>query len=369
MSLRVLNFANLRLGSAFVPLGVRGRDMRAQLVATLAHVGDLAIKHQVDAVLISGDLFGCTAPAASTLKYVQSFFTGLQDAHIASVILPGERDPEGIYDSGFQPDSQNLFPGSYVLGPDMPFVRHPTADLDVYSVLLASGASSVVSSRAPIQASTSRVALGVGYWSGKAAPDLTAMAEAAATAGLRYVGVGGSPSFDSGTIHGSVACSPGVPEAMDWDHSAGTIALVQFDDLGNCQVEQLATGSLRFVRLEYSISSENARPVGRILSEMGDPRVSLEIVLTGICPAETLIDPSSLEEEFANRYFSLRIVDRTELQIDAGRAVSLPRGTVVGNFARIIDGRINGAADGEEAGLQREAYRLAMHLLQGGHTS
>ncbi len=368
MSQSVLHFANLRLGAAFASLGIRGRDVRAELVATLAHIGDIATSRQITAVVVSGDLFGCAVPAAVTLKAVQAFFTGLKDAHIPAVILPGARDPEGAFDRTFQPDSQDYCPGAFVLGPDTACVSLPTEEIDVYSVLLTSGASGVVTTRVPVLTAAPRLAIGVGYWSGRSAPDLAAMAEAAAAIGIRYVGVGGSSPFDFGTGNGSVACSPGVPEPVDWDHADGTVALVQFDDEGNCRVERLPTGTLRFVRRELNMSTGSKSGVDELLTDMSDARLGLELVLTGACPPGASINPAAIETEFGDRFFNLRVVDRTELQTGAGGAVSAPQGTVLGNFAQIMEGRISASADAEEADLQREACRLAIHLLQGTQT-
>ncbi len=369
MSLSVLHFANLRLGAAYPSLGMRGRDLRAQLLASLKALGGLAVERKVDAVLVSGDLFGCAVPATATLKAVQAFFAHLRDAGIAAVILPGARDPEGAFDSTFQADARDLFPGAHVLGPDMPCAKLDKPDFDVYSVLLPAGASDVITALVPVHTVPPRLAIGVGYWPGKAQPDLAAMAEAAAAIGLRYLGVGGSPAFDTGPSAGTVACSPGVPEPVDWDHANGTAALVGFDEEGHCSVDRLATGILRFARKKISLTPDNKHPLSHILDKMSDPHLGLEIVLTGVCPSDTSIDPALLEAEYGDKFFSLRVVDRTKLQIDAGSAASESQATVLGNFARIMDARIKSSAGGEEAALQREAYRLAVHLLQGGQAT
>jgi hypothetical protein len=47
----------------------------------------------------------------------------------------------------------------------------------------------------------------------------------------------------------------------------------------------------------------------------------------------------------------------------------MPQGTIVGNFARLMDARLRDAADDEQIVLDREAYQLGMNLLQGGSVS
>jgi hypothetical protein len=234
--------------------------------------------------------------------------------------------------------------------------------------MLPVSASGIVSPRVPIKCAQPRVAIGLGHWTGEARPELSLMAEAAASAGLRYLGVGGSPFFEIGSSAGSTTCSPGMPEPVDWDNAEGTAALVQIDGDDQCVVERLATGSLRFVRSRIDLAATDDRPLGRILDEMSDPSLGLEIVLTGVCPDDTSIDPAALESEFGSRFFSLRIVDRTDLQIEASAELPASQATVVGHFARIMDGRIKSSVDKGEAGIEQEAYRLVMHLLQEGQS-
>jgi hypothetical protein len=70
--------------------------------------------------------------------------------------------------------------------------------------------------------------------------------------------------------------------------------------------------------------------------------------------------------ELAQDFFSLRVVDHTELVIDTSDQGDLPKGTVLGNFVRVMDERIRNAGDEDLRIHEREAYRLGMGLLQGG---
>jgi hypothetical protein len=365
MGLSVLHFANLRLGAAAPSLGLRGRDLRARLLRTLEGLGTLAAAEHVQAVLISGDLFGCGVPAPETLAAVRQFFEQLRQADIAAVVLPGKRDPAGIFDRLRQPDGAELLPDAYVLGPSLPIVRLSQTNLDIcYFGLPADEAEDVIS-HAPIVRAPDRIALALAYWSGRGAPPLARFAQAASVLGLRYLGIGGPPAFAMSTEDACTACTPGVPEPLDWGQGEGTAALLRVRSAG-ISVEKQQISKHRFVRRELELSPDNRGHLGTLVQQMADSDLGLELVLTGTCPAELLVDPQALERDCADGFFSLRVVDRTGLVIDTSGFGTLPQGTVLGNFARLMDTRIRSAPDEEEATLNREGYRIAMHLLQGG---
>jgi hypothetical protein len=365
MGVTLLHFANLRLGSGFTTFGVRGRDQRAQLLVTLASIGDIAITERVDAVLISGDLFACAVPAPQTIKAVQVFSSRLLEAGIPLVIVAGTRDAEGIFDRGRQPDSADVCPGAIHLGTEVPVASLESAPLDVHSVELPIGKTGTVEVKSPVVARSGRIAIGLGYWRNAGEPDLAELASVSAGFGIAYLGVGGSVQFSVSGARRPIVCSPGVPEPLDWGQEHGTIAIVAIDDSGKVVVARRDTGTRAFARCELEVSSDSAGTVRDIIGRLANDDLGLEAVLTGTCPAEILIDPGTLEGELGDNFFNLRVVDRTGLVIDTSGVGSLPQGTVLGNFARVMDTRIRSARDEDEAALDREAYRLGLNLLQG----
>ena len=161
-------------------------------------------------------------------------------------------------------------------------------------------------------------------------------------------------------------CSPGVPEPLDWGHEQGSIALVQVENDGSLKVDKRTTGSHTFARRELQVTSENARKISSLIARQAHPDLALEIVLTGECPFHVLIDPSGIEADLSSFFFHLRIIDRTKLVLKTEALNTMPQGSIVGNFARVMESRIRDSGDDEHAGTDREAYQIGMSLLQGG---
>jgi len=358
----LLHFANVRLGAGFPTLGARGRDQRAQLVATLDSLADLAMAENVNAVLISGDLFGCPVPAPNTLKSVQAFFTRLRDSAVPVILHPGSRDPRSLFDLHHQADSHDYLGGAIVLDSLHPVAALEGLELVFQQVNLSDPASfPVAKDTSPKHQS---LVIGVACHDGDQSLDLSALADAFSGAAIRYLAVGGDLTFSVHAARDLTVCSPGVPEPLEWGQEEGSVALVRISN-GKVRVDRGRTGTRSFARRDLELTLSTARDVISLIAAQAHEDLGLEVILRGKCPGYVLIDPASIESELAARFFNLRVVDRTELVIDAGEQSDLPKGTVLGNFVRVMDERIRGANDGEQRIHEREAYRLGMGLLQG----
>lgn len=362
MACTLMHFANVRLGATFATLGPHGREHRAQVLATLASLTDMACLERVGAVLVSGDLFDCAIPSLATLKTVRAAFARLKHAGIPAVILPGARDPEAIFESGWQQEGQEVCLGASILGPKQPAIRLDALNLVVRFLAFPQQTAGTL----PF-ADAETLSVGLAYRPGGAS-SLADLAPTFEASGVRYVGLGGDTTFAVATSGPVTVCSPGVPEPLEWGQEQGTVALVRIDDDGTVRVDRRRTGAHSFARRELAVTPDNARFVTDLIERQAHPDLALEVVLTGTCPFDVLIDPHAIESELAPSYFHLRVVDRTQLLFTGGTPGALPQGTVLGNFARVMDGRLRDAADEEQAMHDREAYRLGFNLLQGGNS-
>jgi len=359
----VLHFANLRLGASFPSLGLRGRDHRLQLVATLGGLADLAVAEQVNAVLITGDLFGCSVPAPATGKSAQAFIAKLRDSGIPVILLQGARDPRSLFDPRHQPPGQDFLGAATILNADQPIFTLKDVDLTFQRVTLpALGESHAF---APAAAATAGRLIGAAYFSGSGSLDLQAAAARFAGSPMSYLGIGGSITFELLEDQSPLACSPGVPEPLEWGQEEGNVALVRISD-GAVRVTRAHTGTKSLAKRDLPLTIGTARDVLSLVASQAHEDLGLEVVLTGQCPGDVLIDPAVIEMELAQDFFNLRVVDHTELVIDTSDQGDLPKGTVLGNFVRVMDERIRNAGDDEQRIHEREAYRLGMGLLQGG---
>jgi DNA repair protein SbcD/Mre11 len=84
---RFLHTADWHVGK---PL--RGRSRLDEHAKALEQVAAIAVEHQVDAVLVAGDLFDSPAPPPEAEKLVYDFFARLLPERIASVVIAGNHD-------------------------------------------------------------------------------------------------------------------------------------------------------------------------------------------------------------------------------------------------------------------------------------
>jgi hypothetical protein len=208
--------------------------------------------------------------------------------------------------------------------------------------------------------------IGLAYRPPESTLDMAAIGQAYGNSGIRYLGLGGDPLFWERRTEGITICSPGVPEPLEWGQERGSVAIIHVEDHQSLRVERRRTGTRSFARREMAVTPENSRSIRARIGQMAHGDLALEVVLTGVCPADVFIDPAAIEAELAPQFFHLRVVDRTQLMIPSAGAATWPQGTVLGNYARIMDARIRDAADDEQAAFDREAYQIGMSLLQGG---
>jgi hypothetical protein len=364
MDVTLLHFANLRLGTTFPTLGPRGRDQRAQLVATLDSLADLAMAEHAHAVVISGDLFGCPVPAPGTLKSVREFFARLRDSAIPVVLLAGSRDPQSVFGPHQQANAREDLEGAILLDRLNP--RAAVEDLGLVFQWVSLSHPEPYTTGDPDRGSRPTV-VGLACHDTSEALDLSAVADAFADTGITYLAVGGDPGFSVQQRSNLTVCSPGAPEPLEWGQEEGSVALVRIGT-GPARVNRGRTGTRSLARRDLTLTLANAQDVVALIAAQAREDLGLEVILRGKCPGHVLIDPASIESELGARFFHLRVVDRTELVIDIGEQGDVPRGTVLGNYVRVMDARIRAAGDADRRVHEREAYRLGMGLLQGEGT-
>lgn len=108
MTIRCLHTADLHLDAHFPAWGEKEALRRADLLKTFERIVNLAIKNDVQLLLISGDLFDSPHPEPATVVRVQSELQRLVDRGITPVLLPGTHDPYAPKNSIYR---RETFPG------------------------------------------------------------------------------------------------------------------------------------------------------------------------------------------------------------------------------------------------------------------
>jgi exonuclease SbcD len=78
---------------------VRGRSREPEHQAVLQEVLDYARQHEVDCVLVSGDVFDSSSPSAESERLVYDFFRELYGLRIPAVVIAGNHDHPRRFDA------------------------------------------------------------------------------------------------------------------------------------------------------------------------------------------------------------------------------------------------------------------------------
>lgn len=108
MTIRCLHTADLHLDARFSAWGEKESLRRADLLKTFERIVNLAIKKDVQILLISGDLFDSPHPEPTTVARVRSELHRLVERGITPVLLPGTHDPYAPKNSIYR---RETFPG------------------------------------------------------------------------------------------------------------------------------------------------------------------------------------------------------------------------------------------------------------------
>lgn len=78
---------------------LKGRSRHDEHRAVLTQIVDAAIDHEVDAVLIAGDLYETAAPGPASQKLVNDALLRLARAGIEVVAITGNHDNPGLFEA------------------------------------------------------------------------------------------------------------------------------------------------------------------------------------------------------------------------------------------------------------------------------
>jgi DNA repair exonuclease SbcCD nuclease subunit len=238
MTIRCLHTADLHLDARFPAWGEKEALRRADLLKTFERIVNLAIKNDVQLLLISGDLFDSPHPEVATVARVQTELRRLQERGIIPVLLPGTHDPFAPKNSIYR---RETFPG-FILS---------EAQLSEPLHLLVKGVNCYL--------------YGFAYQSGKAEELLPSMQRR------------NLPGFHIGLLHGSRRGSP------EWDYRHKDLPF-DLADLAALRLDYIALGHYHTFEILQDESGRNiaaysGSPEGKRFGENG-PRYCAMVTLS-----------------------------------------------------------------------------------------
>lgn len=366
--IRLLHLADVHLGRPFQMLGEKGAAQRRALEAALTRAVDLAIERRVHLVLIAGDLFDSAKPSAATLDVAGRELRRLEDARIRTAVVAGNHDAG---DDGLPGGLERLraaSPGTLWVGRAVE--THTFSDLDLTLIARSPVAGATVSplSGWPTRPPT-RLAIGLthgsSYRAGVVETPGVIHPQEIREAGLDYLALGDWHSAMEVLAAPTAAWYAGSPELLAYDQEgAGHVLLVEIASPGQAVITRHRVGRRQYRRLDLDLTLLDDAALRRAFEDAADPDVICDAVLMGVVPVTRIVNARGLQDALSERFFRLRIANRTQPWLDDERLAQVPEHTVLGEFIRVMGTRI-AAADGEQRALLEEALQVGIAVLRG----
>ncbi|WP_414660746.1 metallophosphoesterase family protein [Horticoccus sp. 23ND18S-11] len=323
---RFLHSADWQLGARFAQFGAKGAVLRAARLTTLRRVLALAHEHNVDAMIIAGDLFEDNQVDEALVVETVELFGAFPSVPI--FILPGNHDPATGPDSVWQRKPFLRAPGHVhvlmqagitALGAGVHLLASPlhqklsTVDPSLKLVELAA--------TLPADAIAIGVTHGAPAIEGKHQPnDFPIALNAASRAGLDYLAIGHWHNWLADTDGGRIVM-PGTPEPDQFaNERCGHVALVEIAGHGQPpRVQPLPVSTLTWkaLTLDFLAPEASRASLDAELARLrpAAARTVVRITLAGTAsPAQLTAVRATLDEALAP-FLVGQIVDRTRVAL------------------------------------------------------
>jgi len=396
---KILHTADIHLGAQFVALGERADEYRQQLKKTFVKVIDLALSEKVGLVLIAGDLFDSNFPAASTISLVKEQFKRLKEKNIQVAILPGTHDcldDNSIYWREVFGSNVYVFkkPGARVYGDlDLmlwakPNTAHQSTqsplnfsrilDPRVKSKILCGAHVSEDDKKSNPEDDKLGVAKQTKYSIALAHGSVIELAAKVddqqyplhlseiTNSQFDYVALGHWHSLRKPEEFNNKACYPGSPEPLALTQSgAGYVALINLDD--GLEIKLVKVGSKEFDKIVIDLGLlESEEQVKKAVLKGATDNLIRQVEFKGLRPASLNIDLEILVKELSDSFFRLVLTDNSQIVADQFDPSQFPQELIIGQFARLMQERLQKAKDEREKNIIQQAVQMGIAALQKG---
>ncbi len=361
--LRLVHTADVHLGHSSGAFGTAAADHRRRLLEAFERCVACCTERAAQLFITAGDLFDSPQPPEATAQRVQASLRKLASGSppVSVVLAPGTHDrleAGSIYERW---QTEGLPPGVHLLSIAAPTVNFP--ELGV-TVTFAEDANEL--RRDP----DARFNIGIIHGSvqipGLVDEDHVIVTEdQIATSGMDYVALGHWHSFGDYSQDDVVALYPGSPEVVALDQtSRGQALVVDLDEDGQVTWERVTTGVLQYAEQQLDLADfRSAEEIAQQLLQSAGPDTILVARLTGIVPADLVVDPDEILARVESQFFRIRLSDDSHADWD--EAASEPLGLVPGRFRQFMQERFEAAESDEERRRIEQARSLGLALLAG----
>ena len=361
--MRILHTSDVQLDAPFHFLSDKGQQYRQQLRDTFRRIVDMATEAGFDLLLITGDLFNDNRPHQDTIDFVVSQLSRL-DTPVC--ILPGNHD---CYDDT-SVYRKARFPDNVVIFTEQPTSREfAKLGVTVYGNAILSKQSRLSPLRDLIRTGTTRwhVALAHGNL---VRPDIVdpprpIRPEEISASGMDYVAMGDWHAFANCSQGGVKAFYSGAPEPTALDQKgAGYVACIEIDENG-VRVSPERVGAISTDEISVDVSGKSVIQITKEIQARADSNLMLKVTPSGLMELGAVLDTEKLEQELAPHFYHIECSDQSHPQLADISPDDFPEELVVGKFVRLMQARIEDAADDTQRRRAEQALQVGVALLQG----
>ena len=367
---KILHTGDIHLGVKLTGLGKSGDKVRAALKNSFCRMVDICLESDVDAFIIAGDLFESNKVSKPLLDFALREIARLGE--IPAIVIPGTHDcldENSIYLSLKKEDCpDNLY---FFNNPEKTKFKFPDLGLTFYAnpnQTVKSG-QSPLANLAPDGTPGYHIAVAHGSVAipGKSAPDDWPIPlEQIESSGFNYVALGHWHSNFQTPTKDVTAAYCGTPECLSFkQQDCGWANMLTLNE-GKVNVEKIQVGELEWQTIELSAASykytiELEREISK---HIGENRL-LKVIFSGLMSADGYIDFDQLQENLADNFLYLKIINRSEAVPEDLAKLAIPETTILGQYIRQVTTETQNCQNPEEIELLRDSLKLGYALLSG----
>ena len=366
--LKILHTADIHLGAKFASLENKGASQREQLRATFKNVIATAIAERVNIVLIAGDLFDSNQQPQRNVDLVIEQFNLLGSNSIPVCLIPGTHDSLDSSSIYRKVDFEGKCPNLKIFADEnISCKEYPSLDLTVYGKPNLSNRSSVSPLKGLRRSASSKFHIGMAHGSlyipeKIAQDDHVFRLEEVQSSGMDYLALG-----HWHRIYRCPAESPawysGPPEWIPGQTEKGVVLLVSFSVAGEVEVEPRKLGLRDYNEVEIDMNEiQDLAMLKSRISEGAGQNLIGKVTLKGLREVEFIVNPDDLESELGERFFHLRVVDKSHPK--SAEVTEGEERLIASRFIRLMKGQIE-ILEGEEKEIAENALQYGIALLDG----
>lgn len=376
--LKFIHASDIHIGAKFSSFGEKAALQRQALIDAFARIIDLAIKEQVQLLLIAGDLFDSNFPSYQSVSFVKDQLKKLDNAGIYAVILPGTHDclsRDSIFKrENFTAGAQHVF---IFDNPEETKKEFPEFDLTIFGKPNLSNKSSdsplaFVKDKARDSKSKYKIAMAHGsvQIEGKAASDDLPIAFQDITdSGMEYIALGhwhGAQDFSSGNVKAWYAGSPEITyQEGKGGLGQGYALKVEIEQNGtNVSPMKITEKEIKEINFDLQMF-DNKEALYQEIEKIANPNLILSVNLFGFANAENLLSFQKIEEDFQNKFFYIKVKNNLSLRLEDIDSRNYPEELVLGQFVRVMQEKISKSANDDEKSILKDALQIGIAELEG----